>query len=89
MELRRTRLDVVLSSDEADTLRMKVRKLTPDPLPEKPPCEAVRITRYANDTYLTDKTCKHGASFVVNGKHYCKRHAEGLVMKLTLKESKP
>ncbi len=64
---------------------MKVKALIPE-IPKRPMCEAMRITRYANDTYQTDKTCKHRASFVVAGKSYCKRHAESLVMKLTLKE---
>ena len=64
---------------------MKVKALIPE-VPKRPPCVATRTTRYHNDRWDTDKTCKHRASFIVNGKGYCKRHAESLVMKLTLKE---
>ncbi len=64
---------------------MKVKALIPE-IPKRPPCQAVRITRYANDTYQTDKHCKHRASFVVEGRHLCKRHAESAVMKLAIKE---
>lgn len=64
---------------------MKVRALIPAQ-PERPQCQATRVTRYANDTSQTSKQCKHSASFRVGLEYLCKRHAESAVMKIALKE---
>lgn len=67
---------------------MKVKRIVSE-RPVTPQCEAIRVTQYANDRHDTNRQCKHSSSFIVDGKHLCKRHAEQTVMKAHLAGAKP
>lgn len=72
----------------------QVRQLrTAIPLrPVTPQCEANRTNRYLSDEYGAGRTrplpqCSHSSSYVINGAHYCKRHAGDVALKLLLEQS--
>ncbi len=62
---------------------------TPAPLvPKTPQCEATRIYSYLSD--LKGKPlpkCEHSSSYVIQGKHLCKRHAGDAALKILLEQS--
>lgn len=50
--------------------------------PETPRCEAERQNRYANDRRVGAlPACKLASSFVIDGKHYCKKHAGDVALR--------
>lgn len=54
---------------------------------ETPQCEAVRMTRYANDTTKTDRQCKWSSKYKINGQYLCSKHAGPVALDILLKQS--
>lgn len=49
--------------------------------PATPQCEAQRQNRYANDRGSVLPACTLASSFVIDGKHYCKKHAGDVALR--------
>ena len=51
-----------------------------------PQCEVQRETRYANDTQDTDKRCKWGARYKIDGHFFCSKHAGVAALQILLRQ---
>lgn len=54
--------------------------------PELPQCETDRLNDYYNDKPDTDRRCKHGARYKIDGKCFCARHAGIYALQTLMKE---
>jgi hypothetical protein len=55
--------------------------------PKTPQCEATRVGRYYSDKPGPLPVCEHSSSYVINGRHLCKRHAGAAALQLLLEQS--
>ncbi len=60
-------------------------KIEPMPRPDTPQCEALRSERYWSDTPTTDTQCTFRSRYVIDGKHYCARHAGKVALEKLMK----
>lgn len=71
-------------------LTMSAQQLRPIvPLrPATPRCEATRVNRYFNDPKGKPlPQCEHSSSYLIDGKHYCKRHAGDVALRKLVEAS--